>query len=290
MFPPADSRPASAPDPDPDPRSAVRRVGVGRARVAGRRPSPVFWLIVAVFLGTGAALYEGVGGAGVASGVLIFAFVVAGWMISLCLHEYAHARAALHGGDTSVVGKGYLTLNPARYTHPLLSFVLPVAIVVIGGIGLPGGAVYIERHRIPGRLRHSLVSAVGPATNALFAVVLSVGLDVWAGLVGGLPASVAVSVAVLVMFQITATLLNLLPVPGLDGYGIVEPWLPERTRRAVAPYAPFGLLAVFALLWQPEVGRWFFTAVYWLMELTGMPAWLAWDGLEYFRFWTLSAG
>ncbi len=43
--------------------------------------------------------------------------------------------------------------------------------VIMGGIGLPGGAVFIERNRIRGRWRHSLISAAGPLTNVLFAAV-----------------------------------------------------------------------------------------------------------------------
>ena len=74
----------------------------------------------------------------------IFLSVLVGWIGSVMLHEYSHARVALAGGDTSVIDKGYLSMNPMRYLHPMTSFVIPVIIMAIGGIPLPGGAVSHE--------------------------------------------------------------------------------------------------------------------------------------------------
>ena len=50
-------------------------------------------------------------------------------------------------------------------------------------------------------------------------------------------------------------------MPGLDGYGVIEPWLSYKVRRQVEPFAPFGLLAVFVVLWIPEVNGAFFDVV-----------------------------
>ncbi|WP_457029433.1 site-2 protease family protein [Kitasatospora sp. P5_F3] len=262
-----------------------------RSRSEDRRISPVFWVLLAT-LGTASwAVATGYGSAQFG----IFLFVVSGWVVSLCLHEYGHARTALHGGDISVGAKGYLTLNPFKYTHALLSFVLPVIFVILGGIGLPGGAVYIERHRIQGRLKHSLVSAAGPLVNVLCAAVLLIPIGVgWLDNpsvfveLDGRQLSVsplAAAFGFLGMLQVSAALLNLLPVPGLDGYGIVEPWLSLKARRAVEPFAPYGLLAVFILLWQSEVNRWFFDLVYSVMDLFGANPALSQLGSYLFRFW-----
>src|SRR5690606_41186678 len=96
------------------------------------------------------------------SQIAVFGFVLAAWMVSLCLHEFGHAYLAYRSGDRSVASKGYLTLNPFKYSDAVLSFLIPVVFIMLGGIGLPGGAVWIERHAIRGRLRHSLISAAGP--------------------------------------------------------------------------------------------------------------------------------
>lgn len=250
-------------------------LGVPRAAF---RPSPVFLALVALFVASGAMAWNGYGNVRLD----VFLFVVSGWLVSLCLHEYAHAVVAFRAGDTSVAHRGYLTLNPLKYSHPLLSIVLPVVVVLLGGIGLPGGAVWVERHAIPGRLRHSLISLAGPATNVLFAVLLvlpfAFGVDVaaraefWAG------------VALLAFLQVTASVLNLVPMPGLDGGNAVQPWLSPRWQRGHDLLAPYGFLLLFALLWNERVGGWFFSAVFAVGDLIGLPASLYFDGLNLIRF------
>jgi Zn-dependent protease len=256
-----------------------------------RRISPVFWVLLAI-LGTSAwATWQGYGTAGFG----VFLFVAAGWMVSLCLHEYAHARTALHGGDITVGAKGYLTLNPFKYTHAVYSFVLPVVFVMLGGIGLPGGAVFIERGRIQGRLKHSLVSAAGPLVNVAFAVLLMLPVGMgWLDTTPGtaqdgpfLVHTFPAALTFLAQLQVSAALLNLVPVPGLDGYGIIEPWLSLQTRRAVAPFAPYGMLAVFIVLWQSQVNQWFFKLVYGVMHTFGVDDFYIYFGQHLFRFWQL---
>lgn len=201
----------------------------------------------------------------------------------LCLHEYAHARTALHSGDLSVGAKGYLTLNPLKYTHALLSIVLPVLFVIMGGLGLPGGAVYIERGRIQGRWKHSFISAAGPLTNVAFAVVCTAPF--WLDALDGVPTAFRYALAFLALLQVSAAILNFLPVPGLDGYGIIEPWLSYGVRRQVEPLAPFGLIAVFALLWIPEVNVFFFDVVYDVLSALGVENRESGCGYALYRFW-----
>ncbi|THA26703.1 site-2 protease family protein [Streptomyces sp. RKND-216] len=245
-----------------------------------RRPSPVFLGLVAVLAVSGWAVWTDFARA---TGVAVFLFVVSGWIVSLCLHEYAHARTALHGGDHTVATKGYLTLNPLRYTHALLSIVLPVLFVILGGIGLPGGAVFVERDRIRGRLRHSLVSAAGPLTNVAFALALTAPW--WLGTVDTMPTPFRFALAFLALLQVTAAILNLLPVPGLDGYGVIEPWLSPSARKQAEPFAPFGLLIVFACLWIPGIGAVFWDVVDAVLGMLGVGQGETYYGLEYFRFW-----
>ncbi|EMF30639.1 site-2 protease family protein [Streptomyces pseudogriseolus] len=249
-------------------------------RPSDRRVSPVFLGILAVSAVTGWATWTGFAAE---PGLAVFLFVTSAWVVSLCLHEYAHARTALHGGDISVGAKGYLTLNPMKYTHALLSVVLPVVFVIMGGIGLPGGAVFIERGRIRGRWKHSLISAAGPLTNVLFAVVCTAPF--WLGAVDGVPPAFRYALAFLALLQVTAAILNFLPVPGLDGYGVIEPWLSHGVRRQVEPFAPFGLLFVFALLWVPSVNGVFFDAVDGLLGVLCIEEIDTYCGFDLFRFW-----
>ena len=100
-------------------------------------------------------------------------FVIDGWIVSLCAHEFAHAVTADLGGDRSVRGNGYLSFNPLKYTHPVLSILLPLLFMMMGGIGLPGGAVYVQTQRLRGPKWESAVSFAGPAASALMAVLFA---------------------------------------------------------------------------------------------------------------------
>src|SRR2546426_12763799 len=87
------------------------------------------------------------------------------WIFSVCLHEFGHAIVAYYGGDTSVREKGYLTLNPLKYTHPLYSLLMPVLFMMVGGIGLPGGGGYIGDHPVRSPQWGNSRSFAGPAMN-----------------------------------------------------------------------------------------------------------------------------
>src|SRR3990170_3823694 len=108
---------------------------------------------------------------------MTFLIVLAGWIFSLCLHEFAHALVAYRGGDYTVREKGYLTFNPIKYTHPVYSLLLPMLFLLMGGIGLPGGAVYIEKWRLRSKAWETAVSLAGPAANGLLALILGVILN-----------------------------------------------------------------------------------------------------------------
>ena len=256
-------------------------------------PSPVFVGIVAVFAVSGWMTWTGFGNVRVD----IFLFVVSGWLVSLCLHEYAHALIGYFSGDRSVAERGYLKLNPLKYTSPLLSIVLPVVVVILGGIGLPGGAVWIDHRHIRSKVKQSLISAAGPLTNVILALVLAfpflIGVGPTLDLVGGtfsVDGSTGhlefwAALAALAFLQVTASILNLLPIPGLDGGGILTPWLSPAYQRAWNLFAPYGFILLFLLLWQTKVGQWFYDVVFWIAERIGLSEALIQVGLELMRFW-----
>jgi len=109
------------------------------------RPSLIFWAIVAI-TAVGAVIAwlspvsPGSRPAPLAY-VGVFTFVVFGWLVSLCLHEFGHAFTAWRYGDRDVEVRGYLTLNPLKYSNPLLSLGFPVLFLALRGIGIPGAAV-----------------------------------------------------------------------------------------------------------------------------------------------------
>ncbi|MFD0365388.1 site-2 protease family protein [Nocardia sp. GCM10030253] len=253
-----------------------RRSGLGAVR-----PSPIFLLVVALTAVGGVLAWNAELDSTMAK-VGVFVLVVFGWIITLCLHEFAHAFTAWRAGDNEVELRGYLTLNPLKYSHPLLSIVLPMVFIALGGIGLPGGAVYVHAHNFSPRTQR-LISGAGPAVNAVCAIVLLVIVR----LLGSSDSHPAFwfGLSFLAFLQVTAALLNILPIPGLDGYGVLEPSLSYQTRRSLDQFKPFGMLILFALLFTPAINSVFFDTVYALYDLSGVPSNWSRYGSFLTRFW-----
>ena len=219
------------------------------ARTGPRRPGWVFYVVVATFVGlclaTGPLMMQVLMaeplGRAVAVGV-----VLVGVVLSVTLHEYGHAVTAYWGGDHSVVAKGYLALDFRRYAHPLLSVGMPLLFLAMGALPLPGGAVLIEDHRLRSRAWSSLVSLSGTVMNAAFALVLAAVLASDALLSRNLVLHSLL--AYLLVIQLALIVLNLLPLPGLDGYGVIEPFLPRAVAGPLNAVRPWGLVILLALV------------------------------------------
>jgi Zn-dependent protease len=211
-----------------------------------------------------------------------FIVVIVGWIFSLCLHEFSHAVVAYYGGDTSVKDKGYLTFNPLKYTHPIYSILLPVVFLLLGGIGLPGGAVYIETWRLRSKRWESAVSLAGPASNLLLGILLGIVLNIlpvnstgiWPGL------------AFLALMQVSALVLNVIPVPPFDGYRALAPFLNRQLRFNIDQYSNIIMMTVFVVLWYvPFVNNYFWQLIGWISVRMQIPLSLALLGLSQFQFW-----
>jgi Zn-dependent protease len=213
-----------------------------------------------------------------------FILVTVLWVFSVCLHEFGHALAALHGGDYTVRDKGYLTMNPLRYTHPVYSIILPVAFMILGGIGLPGGAVYIERHLLRSRKWETLVSLAGPAMN--LGLILLISLAFKFGLLRNDPQNPAsVAFGFLLLLQVSAVLLNLLPVPPLDGFQAIAPWLPLDVREKLWGMTNLASSLLFmALCFVEPVNRLFWLTVFQASSALGVDVDVAYAGLTRFQF------
>src|SRR5450759_2815068 len=234
--------------------------------------SPVFLALLATTAGAGALLWFDV--LPVGGPVVTIVFVTVGWIASVCIHEFGHALVAYLGGDRMVVAQGYLSLNPLRYTNILLSVVIPVVFLLVGGIGLPGAAVYINHSAIRSRLWDSAVSLAGPVGTLLCGLLIAIPffavpnhLTLMIGHVSFFGA-----LAFLGFIEAIAFVLNLLPIPGLDGFGIIRPWLPYSLQGLANQYGQLGILAVFGVLWfVAPVHQAFFHSVLQITSLAGVP-------------------
>ena len=217
------------------------------------------------------------------AGVETFAFVMTGWIISVCCHEYGHAVTASFCGDTTVETRGYLRLDPRSYIHWNASFVLPLIVLIMGGVALPGAAVLIRQDLITRSWQRSVVALAGPVVTLIIAVACyGIGLS----LLSERSQFLSQAFMLLAFFQLMAFIFNMMPVPGLDGFAVLSPWLPQGV---IASMRRIGNLAWLRLL---AFGLFFFfgyQVIYPLMSalvsLFGVdlnPAFLAYDR---FQFW-----
>jgi Zn-dependent protease len=171
-------------------------------------------------------------------------------VLSLTVHEFAHAWAAWRLGDDTAALAGRLTLNPIPHIDPLGTLILPL-------LGVPfGWAKPVPVN--PSRFRRDvsmstgdiLTSAAGPLSNLLLAVLAAVALGVLARFAPGVVHNGSGAFEFLrgLMFVNTALMIfNLLPIPPLDGGHVAANLVPYRWRGAweqFARIAPFALIAV----------------------------------------------
>ncbi|HEY0839188.1 MAG TPA: site-2 protease family protein [Vulgatibacter sp.] len=191
---------------------------------------------------------------------LVFWFVPV--LLSLTVHEWAHAASANALGDDTARRMGRMTLNPIAHIDPLGTLILPVMQILLSGMVMfawakpvPVNPVQFTR-KISMRKGHVLVSAAGPASNLVIALVAAVSLGLCIRL-GTAPEAFVFLMQALFGLNIALAVFNLLPVPPLDGSHVLRGLLPVRSAMAyerIFPYAPFLLMAV--LFFGGSLIRW----------------------------------
>jgi Zn-dependent protease len=274
-------------------KNVMRRLGaprprgprLGKRRMRAPAISMIFIGLVVTTLVSGVLLWT----EATSAPITTFVFVLSAWLITLCLHEFSHALMAHRRGDYTVADKGYLTLDIRRYGHPLLTFVLPVVFLIVGGLPLPGGAVMIEHHRLRGRFGSAMVSAAGPAINVIAAgLLLAIASLFGPPFVFGLSephTAFWAGLTFLAYLQVATAILNLIPIPGVDGYGIIEPFLDPSTRNTGEKIKPYGLILLFLFMLLPPVRAGFSWLTETIVDGSGASILGVAYGNYLFRFW-----
>ncbi|TMF44502.1 MAG: site-2 protease family protein [Chloroflexi bacterium] len=151
-------------------------------------------------------------------------------LIAIPVHEMGHAAAAYLQGDRSVRYFGYFTLNPRRFLDPI--GVIAIFVALVGW----GRKVPVQPNRISS-VRQRLVHALGgPVANLLVAIVLGVALR--ALIAAGIRPSLTLSSGLIAYLVYAVWFLNLslfafhlLPIPGLDGWDVIEIIFRQRAPR-----------------------------------------------------------
>jgi Zn-dependent protease len=176
-------------------------------------------------------------------------------ILSLTVHEWAHAMSARALGDDTAERMGRLTLNPVSHVDPLGTLLLPLLQILTTGFVTFAWAKPVPYN--PVRFRRSIsmstgsviVAAAGPLSNLVLALGCAVGLGLSARGTGldldqGLPFFLLASM----LINVGLAVFNLLPIPPLDGSKVLHGLLPRQLGLAyerLVPYGPLLLLAFF---------------------------------------------
>lgn len=185
---------------------------------------------------------------------------------SIILHELSHGVVALWFGDDTARRAGRLTLNPIPHIDPFGSIILP-AMGALAGVPVIGWAKPVPVN--PNRLRNGrrdmlLVSLAGPATNlSLMLVAAFIARSLYHppfafGVLTLDDLSLPVLVALLfAQVNLFLGVLNLLPIPPLDGSAMLERVLPRQWLPGWYRFRPYGILVLFVLVFYSGLGKLF---------------------------------
>jgi Zn-dependent protease len=174
------------------------------------------------------------------SRVSTFIFVLPIFLVSLTIHEYAHAWMAYRYGDDTAKRMGRLTLNPFAHISFFGTIILPLLVYFGWAKPIPVNFSILTKKQI------FTVAAAGPLANILLAIILAAFFRIFsleaAPLLGNF-------VLLAIFFNIILAVFNLIPIPPLDGSKMVYARLksPEAIN-AYSNFARFGMLILVAFI------------------------------------------
>ena len=171
-------------------------------------------------------------------------------IFAITVHEAAHGYAARYFGDMTAHQAGRITLNPLRHIDPIGTILIPALTLFFGGI-LFGWAkpVPVDFSRLRHPKKDMLwVAAAGPASNLIMALIWAL---IWK-FAPALSPSMAVPLSLMaqagIMINVILMVLNLLPLPPLDGGRIAVSLLPDRLAEKYAGIERYGFVILLLLL------------------------------------------
>jgi Zn-dependent protease len=164
---------------------------------------------------------------------------------SLSFHEAAHAWTADRLGDPTARLLGRLSLNPAVHVDPIGTLLFPL-IAISTGVPLIGWAKPVPvntRHLRSPKRDFAIIAAAGPVSNLVLAVVAALVLSVVPpeGLLGN-------ALVFFVLLNVLLAVLNMVPVPPLDGGNVLMGVLPHEAAQVIERLRPYGFLLLYVLM------------------------------------------
>ena len=174
-------------------------------------------------------------------------------LLSLSVHEAAHAWSADALGDPTARRLGRVSLNPVVHIDPIGTLLFPL-LALFTNLPLIGWAkpVPVNPSNLHGhwKRKYMMIAAAGPASNIVLAVIGAIGLRLigWDG--GSTPATqqIRIFLSMMVVLNVLLAVFNMLPIPPLDGGNVLMGLLRGRASELFNTVRPFGMIILYALL------------------------------------------
>ncbi len=184
--------------------------------------------------------------------ILLFYFMPI-FLLSLSIHEYAHALLAYKFGDDTAQKQGRLTLNPLKHIDLVGSIIMPI-IAFTSGFMLIGWAkpVPVDRRNFKNVLKDdAIVSFAGPLSNLIFAIIIY-GIFLILESSDLLQSDILYNILRLgIIFNVFLFCFNLLPIPPLDGSHIIYDLFPNKFTAKLQTLGMYGTLILFMFIYSP---------------------------------------
>ncbi|NOT14863.1 MAG: site-2 protease family protein [Methylotenera sp.] len=178
-------------------------------------------------------------------------------IFAITVHEAAHGYAAKYFGDNTADKLGRISLNPLKHIDPFGTILLPALTIMLGGI-LFGWAkpVPVNFAALRNPKKDMLwVAAAGPASNFVMAIFWAVMLKISVSAPEVIQMPLALMAQAGVGINIVLMVLNLLPLPPLDGGRIAVSLLPHHLAQPFAQLERYGFFILIALLFSGILGK-----------------------------------
>lgn len=175
---------------------------------------------------------------------LPFIFLFSSSIISIACHEFFHAITAFVLGDSSIFGRRYLRFDIKKYFNGFASFFFPTIIFFLCGIFLPGAAVYTDESKLNNRFKIGLVYIAGVVANLLILLFINNFLNNYGEV---LTEQTKILLHTLAFIQIIIIVFNLLPIPPLDGWGVVSQVLNKTLVKLIEKFSLVIFIGIFYL-------------------------------------------
>jgi Zn-dependent protease len=182
---------------------------------------------------------------------------------AITLHEAAHGYAARHFGDYTAHNAGRISLNPLRHIDPVGTIAVPLLILISSKLLGGGGILFGWAKPVPvnfGQLRSPKrdmlwVAAAGPGANLFMAACWAVILKLaQLGPANYFSLPLAGMAQIGITINLVLMVLNLFPLPPLDGGRIAVSLLPGRLAWRFAMIEPYGFIILLVLLFTGVLG------------------------------------